>query len=112
MKKNIYVAIALIVGFFSLGAVSASADDSSLKGAACADKQAFQQFTIETSGLSSMLQEKKAELSKVDSYRGIEQGYEGADTDKISRLEAEVKELDARINSVAQKYAVSPFSRC
>jgi peptidoglycan hydrolase CwlO-like protein len=101
MKKNMKIGLALAMGVLSIGAVSASASDSCGK---CADKQSVQQFTQDTSALSTELTTKEIELREL-------YGYEGIDTLKVEKLEAELKELKSRINATAQKYGISACSR-
>ena len=101
MKKNMIIGLALAIGILSIGAVSASAADSCGE---CADKQSVQQFTQDTSALSAELKTKEIELREL-------YGYEGIDTQKVGKLEAELKELKGRINAAAQKYGIPACSR-
>lgn len=101
MKKNMIVGIALAMGILSVGAISASAADACGK---CADKQAVEQFTQETGALSSELKVKDLELRAL-------YGYDSFDTRKASDLEAEIKDLNEKINLSANKLGVSPCNR-
>lgn len=101
MKKNMIIGIALAMGILSVGAISASAADTCGK---CAEKQALQQFTLETDVLSSTLKAKDLEL------RGL-YGYDSIDIHKVNALEAEIKELKDKINASATKFGISACSR-
>ncbi|MBI5655643.1 MAG: hypothetical protein HZC44_01995 [Geobacter sp.] len=100
MKKNMIVGLALAMGILSVGAISASAATSCCGNGNCADKQVVQQFTQETSALSSTVKAKDLEL------RGL-YGYEGFDIRKADELEAEIKDLKGKIKVVADKYGIS-----
>ena len=101
MKKKMIVGIAMAVGMLSVGAISASAAGSCGK---CAERQAIQQFTQETSALASSLKAKEIELREQYTYEGI-------DPSKISQLETEMKELQNQIDAAAQKLGVPACSR-
>ncbi len=91
MKKNMIIGTVLALGILSIGAFSASAASTCGK---CADKQAIQQFTQETDTLNSTLTAKGIEL------RGL-YAYDGIDIHKVNALEAEIKELNDKINAAA-----------
>lgn len=97
MKKHIIIGMAL--GILTIGALSASAAGTGQYMAACADKQAYQQFNAETSGLTSTLNAKLTELKDLN-YA------EGYDFRKANELEKEVKELKGKINTAAQKIGI------
>lgn len=101
MKKNMIIGIALAMGMLSVGAISASAGDSCGK---CADKQAVEQFTQETTPLKNALHAKDLELRELN-------GYDSYDTRKASDLEVEIKELKDRINASATKFGIPACSR-
>jgi len=101
MKKNMIVGIALAMGILSVGALSASAADLCGK---CADQQAVQQFTHETFSLSSALKAKDIELRE-------QYAYDSINTNRVSELEGELKELKDKINAAAQKYSIPACSR-
>jgi peptidoglycan hydrolase CwlO-like protein len=101
MKKNMIIGMALAFGILSVGALSASAADTSGK---CADKQAIQQFSHETDSLTSTLKAKDLEL------RGL-YTYDSIDIRKADALEAEIKELKDKINAAATKYGIPACSR-
>jgi len=100
MKKNMIVGLALAMGILSVGAISASAATPCCGNGNCADKQVVQQFTQETSALSSALKAKELEL------RGL-YGYEGLDIRKADELEAEIKDLKGKIKVAADKFGIS-----
>lgn len=91
----------MAVGMLSAGALSASAAEPCGK---CTDKQAVQQFTLETSELTRALNAKDVELREQYSYDGI-------DINKVSAIEAELKELKDKINAAAQKFGIPACSR-
>ena len=99
MKKKIIVGIALAMGMFSAGAISASAASSCCDGSKCSDKQAVQLFSQETAGTADLLKAKRIEL------RGL-YGSDGVDNNKVAELEAEIKELEGRIRLVAEKHGI------
>ncbi len=100
MKKNMIVGVALAIGILSVGAVSASASGSCCNDGKCGDKQAVQQFTQETTALSNALKAKDLELRDLYSYDSI-------NIRKADSLEAELKELKAKIKVAAEKYGIS-----
>jgi peptidoglycan hydrolase CwlO-like protein len=100
MKKNMIVGIALAMGILSVGAISASASSSCCDDGKCSDKQSVQQFTQESSALSSALKAKDLEL------RGL-YGYDSIDMRKVDTLEAELKELKDNIKVIASKHGLS-----
>lgn len=100
MKKNMIVGIALAIGMLSVNALSASAASSCCSNGNCADKQIVQQFAKETFALSTELNTKDIELRELYSYDGI-------DTHKAGRLEAQIKELKDEIKIIAEKYGIS-----
>ena len=99
MKKNLIVAIALALGVLSVGAVSASAASSCCNEGKHAGMQNVQQFSQETTNLSSELKAKDIELRE-------QYGFDGMDTNKVSALEADIKDLKGRIALIAGKYNV------
>jgi peptidoglycan hydrolase CwlO-like protein len=101
MKKNLIVAIALALGVLSVGAVSASAASSCCNEGKHAGMQNMQQFSQETAGLSSQLKAKDIELRE-------QYGFDGMDTNKVSNLEADLKELKGQIKVIAEKYSIQP----
>lgn len=100
MKKNVIVGVALAMGMLSVGAITAFAAGSCCGDGKCADKQAFQRFTQETAELSSTLKAKDLKLRELAAY-------DSYDMRKADALEAEMKELKARINSAAEKHGIS-----
>ena len=100
MKKNMIVGVALAMGILSVGVVSASASGSCCSDGSCGDKQAVQQFTQETTALSTALKAKDLELRELN-------GYDSIDIRKAGSLEAELKELKAKIKVAAEKYGIS-----
>jgi hypothetical protein len=101
MLRKMIVGIAMAMGMFTVGALSASAADLC---ATCADREAVQQFTGETAPLTSALKAKDAELRE-------QYAYDSIDTRKVSTLEGELKELKDRINAAAQKYNIPACCR-
>jgi peptidoglycan hydrolase CwlO-like protein len=101
MKKNLIVAMALALGVLSVGAVSASAASSCCNEGKHAGMQNIQQFSQETAGLSSEVKAKNIELREL-------YGFEGMDTNKVSNLEADLKELKGKIKLTADKYNIQP----
>lgn len=99
MKKNMIVGIALAMGILSVGAFSASAASSCCSSGICTDKQVVQQFSQETSALSSALKTKDVELRELYSYDSI-------DTRKAGELEADIKELKNKIKVAGDKYGI------
>lgn len=97
MKKNMIVGMAMAMGILTVGALSASAADSS---AQCADKQVIQQYNDETNGLTSSLKAKEIELKDLL--------YTDAQYDilKANKIENEVKELKGKISAATQKYGI------
>jgi septation ring formation regulator EzrA len=61
--------------------------------------QNVQQFSQETTKLSSELKVKDIELRE-------QYGFDGMDTNKVSALEADIKELKERIALIASKYNI------
>lgn len=104
MKKNHVFGITSVVGLLLFSALSASAAETYYKRA---DKQAVQQFTQETSGLTSALKAKEIELRQENTYTMSDSHLSsGPDFQKINALELEIKELKDKINSAAQKYDI------
>ncbi|MFZ2950349.1 MAG: hypothetical protein WA003_12770 [Desulfuromonadaceae bacterium] len=101
MNRKMIAGIAMAVGMLSAGVLSASAAESC---GTCADKQAVQQFTRETAGLTRALNAKEIELREQYSYDGI-------DINRVSAIEAELKELKDKINTEAQKHGIPACSR-
>lgn len=99
MKKKMIIGIALAMGMLSVGAISASAEGSCCNDGKCADKQVVQKFTQETAELSGALKAKDIELREQYSYNHI-------NMNKVNSLEAELKELKAKIRVVAEKYGL------
>jgi len=99
MKKNLIVGIALALGLLSVGAVSASAASSCCSEGKHAGMQNVQQFSRETAKLSSALKAKDIELRE-------QYGFDGMDTNKVSALEVDIKELKGRIALIAGKYDI------
>lgn len=104
MKKNMIVGIAMVMGMFSVGALSASAAGSCCNEGKCSDKQAFQKFTQETAALSNTLKAKDLKLRELALY-------DTYDIRQADALEAELKELKASINAAADKYGISACCR-
>lgn len=100
MGKNMIVGIAVVIGILTIGTLSASAADLCEN---CTDKQAYQQFTRETTGLASVLMSKDIELR-------VQYSYDAIDTNKVDLLEAELKELKGKINAAAQKHGIAVCS--
>lgn len=100
MKKNMIAGVALVMGLLSVGAVSASASGSCCSDGTCGDKQSVQQFTQETTALSNALKAKDLELREL-------LGYDSYNIRKADSLEAELKELKAKIKVAAEKYGIS-----
>lgn len=101
MKKNVIIGMALALGMLSVGAITASAAETCGK---CADSQSLQQFKQETDSLTSILKTKDLELRALYAYDGI-------DIQKVSVLEAEIKDLNDNINASATKFKIPPCSR-
>lgn len=104
MKKNLIVGIALALGVLSVGAASASAASSCCNEGKHAGMQNVQQFSLETTKLSSELKAKDIELRQ-------QYGFEGMDTNKVSALEADIKELKERIALIADKHNIQSCCR-
>lgn len=100
MKKHMIIGIALAMATLSAGAVSASTAGSCCGTGSCGDKQAVQQFTQETAGLTSALNAKDSELRELN-------GYDSIDIRKADRLEAELKEMKNKIRVIADKHGIS-----
>lgn len=98
MKKTTLAGMALALGIFSVGAVTASAAEMD-----CArgklDVQAYQQFSQETAGLSSALKAKNVELRE-------QFGYDGFDNRKVEDLEAQIKDLKGQIKKSAERHDI------
>ena len=101
MKKNMIVVMAMSLGMLTMGALTASAADTCGK---CVDQQAVQKFTQETDKLASALKAKDIELRE-------QYGFDGFDTQKVGKLETEIKELKDKINASAQKHGIPACSR-
>jgi peptidoglycan hydrolase CwlO-like protein len=99
MKKNLIVGIALALGVLSVGAVSASAASTCCNEGKHAGMQNVQQFSRETTKLSNELKAKDIELREL-------YGFDGLDTNKVSALEADIKQLKGQIVHIAGKYDV------
>jgi len=99
MNKKMAVGIALVMGMLSFNAVSASAAGSCCSEGKCSDEQVVRQFTRETAGMAGALKAKNVELRQL-------YGYDGFDPGKANILETEIKSLKAKINLVAEKYAI------
>lgn len=99
MKKIMIVGIALAMGMLSVGAIPASAAGSCCNDGKSTDKQAVQQFTQDTAGLTGTLKAKNIELRELN-------GYDGIDLRKVNELEAEINELKGKIKVVAEKYGI------
>ena len=101
--------IAVVVGMVSIGALTASADDSIIISA---DKQAIQKFTQETTALATTLAAKKTELAGLYSITDVsEAGAQlSLDVAKVNALEAQIKVLRDQISAAAQKYQVQVCS--
>jgi len=93
--------MALALGMLSVGVITASAAETCGK---CADNQAVQQFRQETDSLASTLKAKDLELRALYANDGI-------DTQKVSVLETEIKDLKDQINASATKFKIPPCSR-
>jgi phage shock protein A len=93
--------MAMALGIFAFGAVSVSAADSCGK---CAEDKVVQQFAQETASLSSTLKAKDLELRK-------QYAFDNIDIAKINALETEIRELNAKIDAVAQKHGIPSCSR-
>ncbi|MBC7962440.1 MAG: hypothetical protein H7Y05_05815 [Steroidobacteraceae bacterium] len=104
MNKNMIVGIAVAMGMLSAGALSASAAVSCCGDSQCSDKQAHQQFTKETAALSSALKAKDIKLREL----ALSGTY---DTWQAAALETDLKELKAKINTVAVKHGISACCR-
>jgi hypothetical protein len=101
MNRKMIAGIAVAVGMLSAGVLSASAAESCGK---CADKQAVQQFTQETSELTGAIYAKDIELREQYSYDSI-------DINKVSAIETELREFKDKINTAAQKHGIPACSR-
>jgi len=106
MKKNLIVGIAIALGTFSMGPVSAPASDSVTRADICEDKQAFQQFVQETAPVYATLKAKEIELNELYAYHDFEGMHEGIDVAKIIRLEAEIGSLKDKLAVSAKKYGI------
>jgi hypothetical protein len=101
MKKNIIIGIAMAIGVISAGALSASAASACSGDSRCTDAQVYQKFSQEASSLFSTMKAKDFELRE-------QYGYDRVDPRKISKLEAEIKELKGQIQHIAEKHGVLP----
>ena len=100
----------MVLGTFSIGAVSASASDYLVANSV--DQQAYKQFTSETSAVKAAIKAKEAELNEQYAYNGLESGtHDGIDVAKINKLEAEIKELKDKLYASAQKHNLTIYSR-
>ncbi|ACM20921.1 hypothetical protein Geob_2570 [Geotalea daltonii FRC-32] len=98
MKRKIIIGIALAMGMVA-AAMPASAAGSCREEGKCADKQIFQQFTQETSGLVSALKAKDLELRE-------QYAFDRIDASTVGELEAELDELKGQINTVGEKFGI------
>lgn len=99
MKKNLIVGIVSALAVLSVGVVSASAASSCCNEGKHAGMQNIQQFSQETAGLSNELKAKDIELREL-------YGFDGLDTNKVSALESDIKELKGKIKLIADKYSI------
>ena len=97
MKRNVVAGLALALGLLSLNPVASSAAETSN----CAKKAAMQEFARETAPLAQSLKAKELELRK-------QHAYEGVALIDLSRLEAEIKDLQNQMRSVAQQKGLEP----
>jgi len=101
MKKTMIGGLALAVAILTMGVGAASAADSCCNDGKCHDIQALQQFNRDTANLTSALEVKDLELRQ-------QFGYDSFDTQKVDRLENELKEMKGKIRHAAQKYNIPP----
>ncbi len=99
MKNKMIIAVALVAGMLSVGAVSASAAVSDGTAGSCTGTQVKQQFAHEVSGLTSAVKAKESQLRNL-------YGSEGVDAAKADALEAQIKELKGRIRVIANRYGI------
>ena len=92
------VALGLLVGSSAYAAACGACGD----GAKCQDPQAVQQFRNETTALANELQAKELALRS-------EFAFEGINLNRADALEGEIKEIRAKIRSVADRFG---FSAC
>jgi len=100
MKTNMIIGIALALATLSVGTVSASSAGSCCGAGSCGDKQAVQQFTQETAGLTSALKAKDSELRELN-------GYDSFRHRKAERIEGELKGMKENIKVIADKHGIS-----
>lgn len=109
MRIYLFISSVIVVWVLSLSALPASAGEPVVY---CIDKQTVQQFTKETSGLTSTLKAKGLELRDENLYTISEASrLSSPDYGKINRLESEINELKSKINAAAKKYGI-PVYRC
>ena len=104
MNKNMIVGIAVAMGMLSASVLSASAAVSCCGDSQCSDTQDHQQFTKETAALSSAFKAKDIKLREL----ALSETY---DTWQAAALETDLKELKAKINTVAEKHGISACCR-
>ncbi|MBI1919514.1 MAG: hypothetical protein HYS23_00385 [Geobacter sp.] len=101
MKKRVVVGIALALGVLAAGVSNAAACGACGENGKCSDPQAVQQFRNEAAALLGELKVRDIELR-------YEYAKEGIDSNRISELEGEIKELKGRIIAVADKLGIPP----
>ncbi|BCS55645.1 hypothetical protein [Geobacter sp. SVR] len=100
MKRKMIVGT-LAMGLLAFGAFSATAAEACDK---CVENQVMQQFRQEVSPLATAIREKDIQVRNL-------YGYDRPDMQKISALEAEIKELKDTIESSADKFGIPACSR-
>ena len=105
MRNRTVIGLVIVVGFVLLGAAFASGQRGSYDPGACqnADVEKVKQFQKETLSLRDDLMTKRRELR-------TEYQQTTPDSDRISKLNQEIRELRASIKEIANKYGVDP--RC
>jgi hypothetical protein len=100
MKRDRIAGIVVVMGMLSIGAVNAAAANQCCDTVKCADNEALQRTTRETSSLSGALKAKEQEL------RGL-YAYEGTDIRIADALEAEIRGLKRDISVAAEKNGIA-----
>ncbi len=105
MKRKTIIGLVVVLGIVLLGAVYASGQRGSSGLSTCqnADIEKVKQFQKETLSLRDELVTKKLELRK-------ECGQSAPNSERISTLKQEIRDLKSSIKEAADKYGVDP--RC
>ena len=101
MKRKTVVGIALMLGMLVTGSAHAAGCAMCGEVGKCKDPLAVQQFRNETAPLSTELKAKDGELRSLYATDSI-------DTNRAEALEAEIKEIKAKIHAVSDRLSIPP----